>query len=162
MDTDYYTPAPAGWRKVPRPIVLFTGHLGHTPNVDAVRYFLEQIWPLVRKEIPEAVFQVAGLVPAPEVQQACAAASGVELHPNVPDIRPYFWNASVYVVPMRFGGGVRQKIFEAWSMELPVVCTTMAVEGIHAVNDQNCRLADDPKGFAAKVSRGIARAQPEP
>src|ERR1035437_646592 len=124
VDTDYYTPAPADWPKDARPIVLFTGHLGHTPNVDALRYFLEQIWPLVRKGIPAAVFQVAGLMPSPELQQACADAPGVELHPNVPDIRPYFWNASVYIVPMRFGGGVRQKIFEAWSMMLPVVCTT--------------------------------------
>ena len=151
VDTDYYTPAPAHWHKDPRPIVLFTGHLGHTPNVDAIQYFLEQIWPLVRKEVPAAVFQVAGMLPSPEAQQACAATPGVELHPNVPDIRPYFWNASVYIVPMRFGGGVRQKIFEAWSMALPVVCTTMAAEGTRAVNGQNCWLADDPPSFAAKV-----------
>jgi glycosyltransferase involved in cell wall biosynthesis len=52
---------------------------------------------------------------------------------------------------MRFGGGVRQKIFEAWSMTLPVVCTTMAAEGSRAVNGQNCWLVDDPLGFAAKV-----------
>jgi glycosyltransferase involved in cell wall biosynthesis len=151
VDTDYYAPAPAGWSKDRRPIVLFTGHLGHAPNVDAVRYFLEQIWPLVQKQVPTAVFQVVGMLPSPEVQQACADAPAVELHPNVPDIRPYFWNASVYIVPMRFGGGVRQKIFEAWSMELPVVCTSMAVEGTRAVDGQNCQLADNPADFAAHV-----------
>lgn len=151
VDTDYYTPAPVGWRKDARPMILFTGHLSHPPNVDAVLYFLEQIWPLVRKELPAVVFRVAGQLPDPKLQQACANTPGVELHPNVPDIRPYFWNASVYVVPMRFGGGVRQKIFEAWSMEVPVVCTTMAAEGTRAVSGQNCWLVDDPPGFAAKV-----------
>lgn len=151
VDTDYYTPAPSGWHKDGRPIVLLTGHLSHPPNVDAVAYFLGQIWPLIRQERPDAVFQAVGLSPDPELQRACAAAPGVELHPDVPDIRPYFWNASVYVVPMRFGGGVRQKIFEAWSMEIPVVCTTMAAEGIQAVSGENCWLADDPGTFAAKV-----------
>jgi glycosyltransferase involved in cell wall biosynthesis len=151
VDTDYYTPAPVGWRKDERPIVLFTGHLSHPPNVDAVRYFLEQIWPLVRQEVPAAVFHVAGMLPDAKLEEACASAPGVELHPNVPDIRPYFWNASVYVVPMRFGGGVRQKIFEAWSMEVPVVGTKMAVEGTAAASGENCWLADDPRGFATKV-----------
>ncbi|HVM59985.1 MAG TPA: glycosyltransferase [Verrucomicrobiae bacterium] len=151
VDTDYYTTAPAGWRKDGRPIVLFTGHLGHPPNVDAVLYFLGQIWPLIRHEIPAAVFQVAGLLPDPELQQACRNTPGVELCPNVPDIRPYFWNAAVYVVPMRFGGGVRQKIFEAWSMEVPVVCTAMAAEGTRAVSGQNCWLRESPSTFAAAV-----------
>ncbi|HUI08014.1 MAG TPA: glycosyltransferase [Verrucomicrobiae bacterium] len=151
VDTDYYTPAPNGWRRDGRPVVLFTGHLSHAPNVDAVSYFLEHIWPIIRQDRPDAVFQVVGLLPDAELQRACAAAPGVELHPNVPDIRPYFWNASVYVVPMRFGGGVRQKIFEAWSMEIPVVCTTMAAEGTQAASGENCWLADDPARFASKV-----------
>ncbi len=155
VDTDYYTPPPKGWRKDGRPIVLFTGHLGHPPNVDAISYFLAQIWPLVRADCPDAVFQAVGLMPDPKLQQACAGVDGVELHPNVPDIRPYFWNASVYIVPMRFGGGVRQKIFEAWSMEVPVVCTTMAAEGTRAISGQNCWLVDDPASFAAKVAEEL-------
>jgi len=159
VDTDYYTPAPPGWVKDQRPVVLFTGHLGHPPNVDAALYFLEQIWPYVRRELPDAVWQVVGLHPDPRLPPACAAAAGVELHPNVPDIRPFFWNATVYVVPMRYGGGVRQKIFEAWAMELPVVCTTMAAEGIKAVTGENCWLADDPAGFAARVVEQLRSPQ---
>ena len=160
VDTDYYTPPPEGWRKDRRPIVLFTGHLGHPPNVDAISYFLARIWPLIREDCPDAVFQAVGLLPDPKLQQACAGASGVEIHPNVPDIRPYFWNALVYVVPMRYGGGVRQKIFEAWSMQVPVVCTTMAAEGTRAISGQNCWLEDDPTGFAARV---VARLRaPDP
>jgi len=160
VDTDYYTPPPTGWRKDDRPIVLFTGHLGHPPNVDAISYFLAQIWPLVREDCPDAVFQAVGLLPHPKLHQACAGADGVELHPNVPDIRPYFWNASVYVVPMRYGGGVRQKIFEAWMMEVPVVCTTMAAEGTKAMHKENCWLEDDPAGFAARVVERLRAPDP--
>ncbi len=160
VDTDYYTPPPKGWRKDVRPIVLFTGHLGHPPNVDAISYFLAQIWPLVRSDCPDAVFQAVGLLPDPKLQQACAGADGVELHPNVPDIRPYFWNALVYVVPMRYGGGVRQKIFEAWTMEVPVVCTTMAAEGTKAMHGENCWLEDDPAGFAARVVERLRAPEP--
>lgn len=162
VDTDYYTPAPAGWRKDRRPIVLFTGHLSHPPNVDAVLHFIDHTWPLVRAGTPEAIFQVVGLLPDPRVQSACDKTPGVELHRNVPDIRPYFWNASVYVVPMRFGGGVRQKIFEAWSMELPVVCTRMAAEGIPASHGVTCWLEDNPAAFAHRVGQLLQSVQPTP
>lgn len=162
VDTDYYTPPPARWRKDGRSIVLFTGHLSHPPNVDAVLFFLENIWPLVRQQCPEAVFQVAGCLPAAGLTAACAAAgASVELHPDVPDIRPYFWNVAAYVVPMRFGGGVRQKIFEAWLMRAPVVSTTMAAEGTVARHGRNCWLEDEPAEFAKRVADLLHGNAPE-
>jgi len=151
IDTDYYTPAPASWKRPGHPVVLFTGHLGHPPNVDAVTYFLAGIWPAIRQAVPDARFHVVGCAPADSLSELCARTAGVELHANVPDIRPYFWNASAYVVPMRFGGGVRQKIFEAWSMRVPVVCTTMAAEGTIAENGINCQLEDADASFAGRV-----------
>ncbi|MBE7212374.1 MAG: glycosyltransferase, partial [Gluconacetobacter diazotrophicus] len=83
-------------------------------------------------------------------------ADGFELHADVPDIRPYFWNASAYVVPMRFGGGVRQKIFEAWSMRVPMVCTTMATEGTDAAHGVDCWQEDDPDAFASRLAGLLA------
>lgn len=159
VDTDYYHPAPAGWKRDPRLIVLFTGHLSHPPNVDSVLYFLDEIWPRLRALAPGAVFQAVGCLPAERLLAACEAA-GAEVHADVPDIRPYFWNASAYVVPMRFGGGVRQKIFEAWSMRAPMVCTTMAVEGTRAEHGVNCWLEDDPAGFAARVAALLGGTEP--
>lgn len=161
VDTEYYHPAPAGWVKDARPIMLFTGHLSHPPNVDSVRYFLEKIWPRVCALAPGAVFQAVGCLPAERLAEACQAAGGnVELHADVPDIRPYFWNAAAYVVPMRFGGGVRQKVFEAWSMRAPMVCTTMAVEGTRAEHEVNCWLEDDPAAFAARVAALLNGTEP--
>lgn len=152
VDTSYYTPASTDWVRDPRHVVLFTGHLAHPPNVDAVLYFLKEIWPLVLRRLPDAIFQAVGMVPAPELVAAMAETPQCELHANVPDIRPYFWNASTYVVPMRYGGGVRQKIFEAWSMCVPVVCTTMAAEGTGAEHGVQCFLEDAPEAFAERVA----------
>lgn len=133
------------------PVVLFTGHLSHSPNVDAIQYFLAEIWPRITSVRPDARLRIVGLHPAPEVAAAAAGAPSVELLPNVPNIRPYFRAARVYVVPMRFGGGVRQKILEAWALGLPVVTTTMGAEGIAAEDGRNCWLRDDPAGFATQV-----------
>ncbi len=166
VDTDYFHPAAADWQRDARSIVLFTGHLGHPPNVDAVLYFLDSIWPGVRARVPGAVFQAVGCLPAERSVAGGGdlAGEGFELHADVPDIRPYFWNASAYVVPMRFGGGVRQKIFETWSMQVPLVCTTMAVEGTHAAHGVNCWQEDAPDAFAARVAgllSGTEAARPE-
>jgi glycosyltransferase involved in cell wall biosynthesis len=152
VDTGYYSPPPADWPRDTRRIVLFTGHLSHPPNVDAVLYFLREVWPGVLEQHPEAVFQVVGMLPAAAVQEAVASTQQCELHPNVADIRPYFWNAGVYVVPMRYGGGVRQKLFEAWSMGIPVVCTTMAAEGTGAKSGIHCWLEDTPETLAGRIA----------
>ncbi|QJR16493.1 glycosyltransferase [Usitatibacter palustris] len=162
VDTAYYHPPPPDFQRDPRPIVLFTGHLSHPPNVDAALHFLDEIWPRIRARAPDAVFQTVGMVPAKSLQDRMADTAGVELHANVPDIRPYFWNASAYVVPMRYGGGVRQKLFEAWSMRVPVVCTTMAAEGTGAVSGKHCWLEDTPEAFADRVVSVLQRSDATP
>jgi glycosyltransferase involved in cell wall biosynthesis len=161
IDTKYYLPRPAGWKVPAQAAVLFTGHLSHPPNVDAVLFFLKEIWPRVRAARPDAKFEVVGVAPRADLSEACRAAPDVQLHANVPDIRPHFWNARVYVVPMRFGGGVRQKIFEAWAMGVPMVATQMAVEGTLAEDGVNCWLRDDPIAFADEVVR-LLDADPPP
>ena len=149
LDLDYFAFQPA--KAAVAPIVLFTGHLSHPPNIDAALYFLAEIWPRVLAAMPQARFQIVGIQPAPAIIAAIAQSRQVELFPHVPDIRPYFHEASVYVVPMRFGGGVRQKILEAWAVGIPVVTTTMGAEGIAAVDGVHGWLRDDPAAFADQV-----------
>ncbi len=161
VDTSYFVPRPPDWRKDPRKIVLFTGHLAHPPNVDAILFFLEDIWPKLRQAVPDAVFQAVGLTPDSRLKAAISAAPQAELHANVPDIRPYFWNASVYIVPMRYGGGVRQKILEAWAMQLPVVSTTMGAEGTGALDAVNCSLRDTPAAFASRLAEILETGEPK-
>ncbi len=159
VDTDYFVPRPTDRPPANRKIVLFTGHLRHPPNVDAVLYFLAEVWPRVLEQQPDAIFQAVGMIPDPRIESAIQRAPQAELHPNVPDIRPFFWDASVYVVPMRFGGGVRQKIFEAWCMRVPVVSTPMGAEGTAAQNGTNCWLEAEPRPFAERVANVLASSQ---
>lgn len=159
LDLDYFRFEPAA-ADAP-PVVLFTGHLSHPPNVDAVLYFLRSIWPQIAAEVPGAQCRIVGAHPADAVV-AAARAVGVELVANVPDIRPYFRAARVYVVPMRFGGGVRNKILEAWAMGVPVVTTTMGAEGIPAQDGGNCWLRDTPADFAAQVVALLRAPVPTP
>jgi glycosyltransferase involved in cell wall biosynthesis len=156
IDLDYFRPDRGRHPSVP-PVVLFTGHLSHPPNVDAVRFFLDSIWPQVLQRQPAAMFCVAGMLPADELRQATAAAPRCQLLADVVDIRPCFQSASVYVVPMRFGGGVRQKILEAWAMEVPVVCTAMAMEGIADDGARRHWHADTADAFAEAVAALLER-----
>jgi glycosyltransferase involved in cell wall biosynthesis len=161
VDTRYFAPRPSGWQLAAQPTVLFTGHLSHPPNVDAVLYFLREIWPRVLAQVPEARFQVVGMMPAPRLTDAVGQSSRCSVHADVPDIRPFFWNAHLYVVPMRYGGGVRQKLFEAWSMRLPVVCTTMAAEGTGASHGVHGWFEDSSVSFANRVCRVLAEPTDE-
>jgi glycosyltransferase involved in cell wall biosynthesis len=152
IDTEYYRLPTSTVKRPVRPLVLFTGHLSHPPNVDAVIYFLEEIWPKVREWVPTAQFSVAGAFPDPKLIEVVERTDQATLHRNVPDIRPYFEEATVYVVPMRFGGGVRQKILEAWSMKRPVVATSMAVEGIEVKHGRELWIEDTPEIFACRIA----------
>jgi glycosyltransferase involved in cell wall biosynthesis len=152
IDIEYYCLPSTPVRQAKRPSVLFTGHLGHPPNIDAVEYFLDAIWPGVLKRVPTAQFIVVGAFPDSRLTNALEKAPHAVLHRDVPDIRPYFEQATVYVVPMRFGGGVRQKILEAWSMKRPVIATSMAVEGISVEHGKQVWLEDAPEAFATRVA----------
>lgn len=80
-----------------------------------------------------------------------AAAAGVRVTGTVDDVRPYLAEATVYVVPLRVGGGTRLKIFEALAMGKAVVATTVGAEGLPLVPDQHFLQADDPGAFAHAV-----------
>lgn len=152
LDLDYFTPRPPGAAPAGIPTALFTGLLAHPPNADAARWLAREIWPRVRAEHPQARLRVAGAFPSAELAQALAGQPGVELIANPPDIRPLFWESGAYVVPMRFGGGVRQKVLEAWAMRVPVVLTPMAGEGTGTEHGRNCLVGSDAAELAAHVS----------
>jgi glycosyltransferase involved in cell wall biosynthesis len=156
IDTEYFSLPAVLPAKSKQQTILFTGHLGHPPNVDAISYFLKQIWPLILRRLPAAKFISAGCFPDARVIEAMKVAPNATLHADVPDIRPFFEQASVYVVPMRFGGGVRQKILEAFSMKRPVVATSMAVEGLSVISGKELWLEDTPEGFAERVMDVLA------
>jgi sugar transferase (PEP-CTERM/EpsH1 system associated) len=132
-------------------MILFTGTISYYPNTEGVLYFAQNIWPLIKKAKPEATFCIAGKAPPDEVRKLAQQDSSIEVTGSVDDMRDYYAKASVFVVPLRIGGGTRLKILEAMAMEKAVISTSLGAEGIDVTDDQNILLRDTPQDFADAV-----------
>jgi polysaccharide biosynthesis protein PslH len=131
VDTAYFDPAiavPSPYAEAV-PVVVFTGAMDYPPNIDAVCWFVRDIWPQVRKQLPTAEFWIVGARPAAAVL-ALREAPGVAVTGTVPDVRPYLRHAWLSVAPLRLARGVQNKVLEAMAMELPVCASAEALEGI--------------------------------
>ena len=121
------------------------------PNIDAVEWFCEAIWPRVRERVPDAIFRVVGR--DPELRVRKLASASVEIVGRVPSVQEYLHRSAVVVVPLRVGGGTRLKIFEAMASARAVVSTRIGAEGLDVEDEANVLLRDDPAGFADAVVR---------
>ncbi|HMA34544.1 MAG TPA: glycosyltransferase [Chloroflexia bacterium] len=137
------------------PLLVFDGSMDFRPNVDAVRWFCRACWPAIRRAHPTATFAIVGRHPAPAVQ-ALGALPGVRVTGAVADPRPWVAAATVYVVPMRIGGGVRLKFLQALALGRPIVSTTLGAEGVAVCAGRDLILADTPAAFAAAVNGLLA------
>jgi sugar transferase (PEP-CTERM/EpsH1 system associated) len=109
----------------------FVGVLDYAPNVDGVDWFCTRVWPAVRASVPDAKFLIVGKSPNETVRRL-AKLDGVELHPDVPDVRPYMSRSAVAIAPLRFARGVQNKVLEAMAMGKAVVATPQSLEGLHS------------------------------
>jgi len=150
VDLEYFSPASKPSSQQPRSLV-FTGSMDWLPNEDAILYFCQEILPVIREKLPDMKFLIVGRKPSRRVQALAVNDPGIEVTGAVPDIRPYVHGASIYVVPLRIGGGTRIKIFEAMAMGKAVVSTSIGAEGLPVANGENILLADTPKAFADSV-----------
>lgn len=149
VDIEYFTSDNGNTAK--EPALIYTGGMNMYANRDAVLYFLEHIWQRIRAEIPGLRFYAVGQDPPPELHKIAEKDIGVVVTGYVDDIRPYVTRSSVYVVPLRVGGGTRLKILDAMAMGKAIVSTTIGAEGIHATDGISIILADNPEDFAARV-----------
>lgn len=133
-----------------RSTIVFSGTMSYFPNSDAATWFASTIFPLVRREIPDAVFRVVGRNPTREIRSA-AATRGVEVTGVVPVMADALERATVSVCPMRYGSGLQTKILEAMAVSTPVVATSKAVEGIPATLIDYVTVADSAQDFAKAV-----------
>jgi glycosyltransferase involved in cell wall biosynthesis len=136
-------------REAVGPLVLFLGSMDWEPNVDAVEYFCGDIWPRVRRAVPEARFRIVGRRPHPRVRRL--ASDSVEVTGTVPSVLEHLEQTAVFVVPLRVGGGTRLKIFEAMAAGRGVVSTTVGAEGLDVRHGRDLLLADDAETFADHV-----------
>lgn len=131
--------------------IVFTGVMNYLPNAEGCVWFVREILPLVRREVPGATFSIVGSNPTPEVQ-ALAGVPGVEVTGFVEDTRDWLGRASVAVAPLRIARGIQNKVLEALSMGLPVVGTTCATQGVDGVDGRHFRVRDEPEAFAREVA----------
>src|SRR5690349_7708466 len=149
VDTDFFTPS--GTQKIEPHNVVFTGSMDWLPNEDAIRYYTEQIQPIVRRSLPNATLTVVGRNPYPSLLELSRTDSSIIVTGRVDDVRPHMDRAAAYVVPLRIGGGTRLKIYEAMAMEKPIVSTTVGAEGLPVTDGKELCIADTPETFAAAV-----------
>ncbi len=138
--------------------LIFTGAMNYAPNVDAAVFLVEQVLPIVRRTYPEIKALIVGHSPKPSVV-ALGQAPGVTVTGFVDDVRPYLEQASLFVAPLRFGAGIQNKVLEAMSMQVPVVASTLAAEGLVTEDGDQppLTIADTPDELAAAICDHLQR-----
>lgn len=144
VDTEYFTPAKPGLQDTD---LIFIGNFDSFQNVDSMRFFVDYIWPLIRKKRPSATFKIAGYK-SKEKLSFLKNEHGIEILGYKDDIRNFIDSARVFIVPARLGGGMKGKILEALSMEKPVISTSLGADGYTGDILGAMRIADTPKDFA--------------
>ncbi|MBI3944146.1 MAG: glycosyltransferase [Chloroflexi bacterium] len=147
-DMEYFTPQR---RPDPDPTVLLMGTMHYLPNIDAVLYFFREMYTLLSQAVPNVKILIVGHNPPAGIVDL-SNLPGVTVTGSVPDVRPYINRSWLLAVPLRLGGGTRLKIIEAMAAGLPVVSTSVGVEGITGTDGEHFLLADTPADFARKTA----------
>jgi polysaccharide biosynthesis protein PslH len=133
--------------------IVTLGTLHYPPNADGIRWFFTEVFPLIRQQVPEATLTIIGKNPPQDfVDYAIANPESIRLTGYVPELPPYLEQSTLMVVPVRAGGGMRVRILEAFAYAMPVVTTTIGLEGIHAELEKDVIVADTAEDFAKRVT----------
>jgi len=152
VDADYFRP---GDEPVQPRTAVFWGRLDFPPNIDAVSWFVDKAWPLVRAAEPDARLRIVGRNPGQPIRAAVEGAAGVELVGPVDDLRAEARRAAVVVLPMRSGAGIKNKLLEAAALARPIVASPLAVDGLDGGNAW--RIARTPRQWADQLIDAWAR-----
>jgi polysaccharide biosynthesis protein PslH len=144
-DTEFFRPTAEA--ELPDSLV-FTGAMDWLPNEDGISYFINDILPLIRREVPGTTLCIVGRNPSKRLGDLVSKTSSIQLTGWVNDVRPYVAQRAVYIVPLRIGGGTRLKIFEAMSMGKAIVSTSIGAEGLPVEDGRDLLIANNPVTFA--------------
>lgn len=148
VDCEYFASAD---RPVRPGSLVFVGTMNWYPNVQAMVYFLREIWPGLKARVPAVTLDIAGSNPPEPLVQMARALPDVTVHGYLPDVRPLIDSAAVYVCPIRDGGGTKLKILDAFAMKKCVVAHPIACEGIEVTDGKDIVLASTPAEFVREI-----------
>jgi glycosyltransferase involved in cell wall biosynthesis len=158
VDLGYFAAQPP--RPAPDPqggTLVFTGSMDWRANLEGIGYFMEEVWPLIVRQRPQARFVLVGRNPPASLLETVKKKNlNWNVTGFVDDVRPYVRDADVFVMPLRIGGGTRIKAFEAMAMGRPVVSTSLGVEGLPVKDGRHYWRGDDAQAFAAAVNGLLA------
>ena len=150
VDTSYYAPRED---QIKKNSLIFTGSMDWLPNEDAIQFFVRDILGKVREQIPDVKLTVVGRNPSRYLLNLLKSYPEVAVTGWVSDVRPYITSHTLYIIPMRIGGGTRIKAYEAMAMGKAMVSTTVGIEGLPVRNGEHLVIADNPTQFAFEVVR---------
>jgi len=133
--------------------LIFTGSMDWLPNEDAIIFFAKKIFAEIYKKLPDILLFVVGRNPSSRLLKILNDYPQIKVTGWVPDVRPYMAKSTLYIAPIRIGGGTRLKIYEAMAMGKVVVTTSVGAEGLPVAKEKHLIIADDPKEFACRVIR---------
>ena len=149
VDFDYFQ-SPFTFHLSPCNLV-FCGNMSYAPNVDAARYLVGEVMPIVWRHHPEATLLLAGADPKPMVR--ALASKRVTISGRLDDIRQAYASSQIFVAPMRIGSGLQNKLLEAMAMQKPCVTTSLANTPLGAVDGQEIFVGDTPEALADAIVR---------
>lgn len=155
VDIDFF--AKTKKLKTKAPTILFVGNFKWLPNRDATKYLVNQIWPLIRPKIENCKLWIVGRNPPKDIKKI--ESEDIIVDDSVQDIRKAYAKARVLLAPIRNGRGTKYKILEAMATKTPIVGTSLAIEGINAVDGQEVFIADDAQSLAKKTVQILKNPQ---
>jgi len=148
VDTDYFRPAEGDGPAAPG--LVFTGTMNYRPNIDGVCWFVREVWPSLKREVPGLLLTVVGRDPAAAVRRL-AEVPGVRVTGTVEDVRPYLASATLAVAPLTIARGIQNKVLEAMAMGKAVVASGPAIEGLDVAVGREILMADTPNEWRTCV-----------
>ena len=135
------------------PHIVHVGTMYWPANIDGIRWFLDQIYPIIKEQVPNVRCTLIGARPPQDIKDREQTDPSIKVTGYVDDPLPYLQDSSMMIIPLRAGGGMRVKILNAFAQGLPMVSTTVGCEGIHVTNNYDILVADTPQDFAQQTIR---------
>lgn len=149
VNTDFFRPVDSPC-SVPGRLV-FLGSMDWMPNIDGMKWFVNEVYPLIKDQWADVSLDIVGRRPGAEIQKLAVADASIRVLADVPDVRPHIAACDLFIVPLRIGGGSRIKIYEAMAMDRPVVSTTIGAEGLPLTPGEHLAIGDTPQEYADQV-----------